>query len=103
MQESGHHVWVAHTGPSALTAAIEHRPDVMLLDIGLPGIDGYEVAQRMRRHPKLQEIVLVAMTGYGQETDRQRSQAAGFDHHLIKPADFEKVRQILMTVRDEAT
>ena len=103
VQESGHQVWVAHTGPAALAEAVEHRPDIMLLDIGLPGIDGYEVAQRMRRHPKLQDIVLVAMTGYGQETDRQRSQAAGFDHHLVKPVDFGKVRQILSTVLKEET
>lgn len=98
VQESGHHTWLAYSGPAALTEAVEHRPDIMLLDIGLPGFDGYEVAQRVRRLPKLQEIVLVAMTGYGQETDRQRSQAAGFDHHLIKPVDFGEVRQILSTV-----
>lgn len=98
VQESGHQVWLAHTGPAALSEAVEHRPDIMLLDIGLPGFDGCEVAQRMRRHPKLQGIVLVAMTGYGQATDRQRSQAAGFDHHLVKPVDFGKVRQILSTV-----
>jgi CheY-like chemotaxis protein len=98
VQESGHKTWMAHTGPTALAAALEHQPDVMLLDLGLPGIDGYEVAQRIRQQSLLHEIVLVAMTGYGQETDRLRSQEAGFDHHLIKPADFGKVRQILMTV-----
>ena len=98
LQQQGHEVWLAHTGPTALTAALEHRPDVMLLDIGLPGFDGYEVAQRIRRQPLLHEIVLVAVTGYGQETDRQRSREAGFDHHLTKPADFGKTRQILTTV-----
>ena len=76
---------------------------MVLLDIGLPGLDGYEVAKRMRQQPILQNVVLVAMTGYGQETDRQRSQEAGFDHHLVKPADFEKVQQILATVSEKAT
>ncbi|MFN0052007.1 MAG: PAS domain S-box protein [Planctomycetales bacterium] len=98
VQESGHQVWVADTGPAGVAAALKHRPDVMLLDIGLPGFDGYEVAERVRRHPLLRETVLVAMTGYGQEADRRRSQAAGFDHHLTKPVDFEIVRQILTTV-----
>ena len=65
-----------------------YRPDVVLLDIGLPGLDGFEVAKRLRQQPGLSSVVLVAMTGYGQESDRQRSQEAGFDHHLVKPADF---------------
>lgn len=103
LQESGHQVWIAQTGPAALAAALKHRPDVMLLDIGLPGFDGYEVAQRIRRQPLLHEIVLVAMTGYGHETDRQHSQKAGFDHHLIKPVDFGKVQQILANVLAGAT
>jgi CheY-like chemotaxis protein len=103
LQESGHQVWMAQTGPAALAAALKHRPDVMLLDIGLPGFDGYEVAQRIRRQPLLHEIVLVAMTGYGHETDRQRSQEAGFDHHLIKPVNFGKVQQILANVLAGAT
>jgi CheY-like chemotaxis protein len=63
-------------------------------------MNGFEVAQRMRQEPILQNVVLVAMTGYGQETDRQRSQAAGFDHHLLKPADFALVQQVLATVRE---
>ena len=93
--ESGHRVTMAHTGPTALAAALDYRPDVMLLDIGLPELDGYEVAKRIRQEPLLQDIVLVALTGYEQEADRQRAQEAGFDHHLVKPADFAKVRQIL--------
>ena len=74
----------------------------MLLDIGLPEFDGIEVAKRIRLQPTLDNIVLVAMTGYGRETDRQRSQEAGFDHHLVKPADFGRVRQILATVSEKA-
>jgi CheY-like chemotaxis protein len=67
----------------------------ILLDIGLPLWDGYEVARRIRQEPRLRDTVLVAITGYEREGDRQRSQQAGFDHHLVKPADFRKVREIL--------
>ena len=74
-----------------------------LLDIGLPGLDGFEVAKRMRQQPILQDVVLVAMTGYGKESDRQRSQEAGFDHHLVKPIKFEKVQKILASVSEKAT
>ena len=103
VREAGHLVRMAHTGPTALAAALDYRPDVMLLDIGLPELDGFEVAKRIRQEPLLHDIVLVAMTGYGQESDRQRSQEAGFDHYLVKPADFEKVRQILAAVSEKAT
>jgi signal transduction histidine kinase/CheY-like chemotaxis protein/pimeloyl-ACP methyl ester carboxylesterase len=99
---SGHRVWKAHTGQAALTAALDYRPDVILLDIGLPELDGFEVAKRIRQQPVLHNIVLVAVTGYGRETDRQRSQAAGFDHHLAKPVDFGKVQQILASVSEKA-
>jgi PAS domain S-box-containing protein len=102
LQETGHLVRVAHTGPTGLAAALDFRPNVMLLDIGLPEFDGIEVAKRMRQQPTLDNIVLVAMTGYGRETDRQRSKEAGFDHHLVKPADFRKVQQILANVSEKA-
>jgi CheY-like chemotaxis protein len=103
VQEAGHLVRMAHTGPTALAAALDYRPDVMLLDIGLPELDGFEVAKRIRQEPLLHDIVLVAMTGYGQAKGRQRMQEAGFDHYLVKPADFEKVRQILAAVSEKAT
>jgi PAS domain S-box-containing protein len=103
LQESGHLVRVAHTGPTGLAAAPDFRPDVVLLDIGLPELDGWEVAKRMRQQPALRNAVLVAMTGYGREPELQRSQDAGFDHHLVKPADFRKVQQILATVSEKAT
>ena len=103
LKESGHDVRTAQDGPTALEAALDYRPDVVLLDIGLPGLDGFEVAKRMRQQPILQNVVLVAMTGYGQESDRQRSQEAGFDHHLVKPANFEKVQEILASVSEKAT
>ena len=103
VQAVGHGVRMAHTGPTALAAARDYRPDVMLLDIGLPEWDGFEVAKRIRQESRLHDIVLVAMTGYGQAADRQRMQEAGFDHYLVKPADFEHVRQILVAVSEKST
>jgi PAS domain S-box-containing protein len=95
VQESGHLARTAHNGPTALAAALDYRPDVMLMDIGLPEWDGYEVAKRIRQEPLLHGIVLAAVTGYEQQADRQHSQQAGFDHHLVKPVDFGKIREIL--------
>jgi signal transduction histidine kinase len=102
LQASGHLVRLAHTGPTGLAAALDFRPDVVLLDIGLPELDGWQVAKRLRQQPILHDIVLVAMTGYGQNTDRQRSQKAGFDHHFVKPVDFGELRQILAAVSERA-
>ena len=103
LELSGHAVRLAYDGPSAVEAALSYRPDLVLLDIGLPGLTGLEVAERLRQEPTLRNIVLVAMTGYGQETDRLRSQEAGFDHHLVKPAEFDEVQEILATVSKKAT
>jgi CheY-like chemotaxis protein len=91
----GHEVHIAHDGPSALHLAEKERPDVLLLDIGLPGMDGYEVARRLRSTPGFADVKLIALTGYGQEADRQRSSLAGFDHHLVKPVDLEQLRALL--------
>jgi PAS domain S-box-containing protein len=91
----GHDVHRVNDGHSVVKAALGQRPHVVLLDIGLPGIDGYEIARQLRREPVLEGIVLVAITGYGHETDRQRARAAGFDHHLVKPPDFARLRTIL--------
>ena len=95
---SGHQTRTAHSGPAALEEALEFQPNAVILDIGLPGMDGYEVAQRIRMEHTLDRVVLIAMTGYGQETDRQQSKAAGFDQHLVKPADFKALLKILSTV-----
>jgi CheY-like chemotaxis protein len=81
----GHEVEVAHDGHSALEAVRGFRPEVLLLDIGLPGMDGYEVARVLRAKPEHRGLVIAAVTGYGQDEDRSRSRDAGFDHHLTKP------------------
>jgi PAS domain S-box-containing protein len=102
VKESGHDVRTAYDGSTVLEAALDYRPNVVLLDIGLPGLDGYQVAKRMRQQPVLQNVVLVAMTGYRQESDLQCSQEAGFDHHMVKPIKFEKVQKILASVSEKA-
>ena len=100
LKATGHDVRTAYDGLSAVETAIDYRPDVVLLDIGLPRLNGYEVAKRLRQHPDLKNTVLIALTGYGQDTDRQISQQAGFNHHLVKPAEFDQLKKILATVRD---
>ena len=95
LEVSGHLAWMAHDGVTALDAARQYRPQVVLLDIGLPKLDGYEVARRLREDPATKDVVIVAMTGYGQAADRERARDAGFDHHLVKPVDFAKVEQVL--------
>ena len=94
-----HEVRVAHDGPAALALAGEFRPEVVLLDIGLPGMDGNEVARLLREQPEFAETLIVALTGWGQESDVERSQAAGFDHHLLKPVDLEALLGLLTRSR----
>jgi PAS domain S-box-containing protein len=101
LRASGHDVKTAHDGLKAVQAAIDYRPDIVLLDIGLPGLNGYEVAKQLRAHPDFKHIVLVALTGYGQDSDRQTSSAAGFTHHLVKPARFEELQKILAMVVEQ--
>jgi PAS domain S-box-containing protein len=85
-------------GPTALQAARANPPDVMLVDIGLPGMSGYEVAQQIRQDPQLRGTVLVALTGYGQEEDRHRALAAGFDYHMVKPVEVDKVQGLIASL-----
>ncbi|MGC1275581.1 MAG: PAS domain S-box protein [Planctomycetaceae bacterium] len=99
LKATKHDVRTAHDGPAALEAALDYRPDVVLLDIGLPGLDGFEVARRIRQEPTLKNVVLIAMTGYGLESDRQHSQEAGFDHHLVKPADFAELQKLFAELK----
>ncbi len=91
----GHVTQVAHDGPTALTIAREFIPDVALLDIGLPVMDGYELAQLLRDEARLDGVRLVALTGYGQEQDRIRSRAAGFDAHMVKPVPVDDIEQLV--------
>jgi two-component system CheB/CheR fusion protein len=87
LRVSGYDVQCVYDGPSVLQVAKVYRPDVVVLDIGLPGMSGYDVAKQLRRHAEFGRIPLVAVTGYGQEEDRRRTQEAGFDCHLTKPVD----------------
>ena len=98
LKASGHDVRSAHDGPTAVQVALDFHPDVVFLDIGLPGLNGYEVAKRIRDQPDFQNVVLVVLTGYGQDSDRRNSLEAGFDHHLVKPARLAQLQQILATV-----
>jgi PAS domain S-box-containing protein len=95
LELSGHQVTTAYGWESAIKAAANNRPRVILLDIGLPGMDGYEVARRLRQNPDLSGTTLVALTGYGQEEDRRKSRIAGFDHHLIKPVELGELTRLL--------
>jgi len=98
---SGHDVQVAYSGQSALEMAVEYQPSVILLDIGLPEMDGYEIARRLRQRPQLSKVWLIALTGYGQDSDRQRSQEAGFDYHMVKPIDSEKLEELIAKLMKE--
>lgn len=96
---SGHETASVYTAMDALERAVSFRPDVVLLDIGLPGMNGYEVAQKMRELPGLADIRLVAVTGYGRSDDRLRARDAGFDDHLTKPVEFAVLDRALTGVR----
>jgi CheY-like chemotaxis protein len=91
----GHETQVAFDGPEALRCVGDFAPSVALLDIGLPVMDGYELARRLREVDGLQDLLLVAITGYGQDSDRRRSADAGFAHHLVKPVEMERVMALI--------
>jgi CheY-like chemotaxis protein len=91
----GAKVTVAYSGPDALDALDAADPDAVLLDIGMPGTDGYEVARRIRSTTDHADVLLIALTGWGQKEDRARSIRAGFDHHLVKPPDLDRLRSLL--------
>jgi PAS domain S-box-containing protein len=95
LQLIGHDMKTAHTGPEGIDAARDFHPDVVLLDIGLPGMDGYEVARRLRADRELAGVRIVAITGYGQDEDRKRSTSAGIDYHLVKPIDHQTLVTLL--------
>jgi CheY-like chemotaxis protein len=94
----GHEVHEAENGPAGVERALDIKPDAAVVDIGLPGFDGYEVARRLRSSPLGRAIRLIALTGYGQEEDRQNAFRAGFDSFLVKPADMNTLNTILASV-----
>ncbi len=98
LQLGGHETHVAHDGVEAIEAAEKLRPDVVLLDIGLPRLNGYEVCHRLRKEPWAKDLVLVALTGWGQEEDRHRSREAGFDAHVVKPVDHDALLRLLASL-----
>lgn len=100
LRMKGHQVQVAYDGATALSLAQAYSPHMVFLDIGMPGMDGYEVAQRMRQIDSLKDLVLVALTGWGQPEDRRRTAEAGFDHHLVKPLEPDVLESLLFKLRD---
>ncbi len=94
-KRSGHDTRVAFTGPAALEIARVFLPEIILLDIGLPGMDGFKVARKIRQLPALADALIIAMSGYGRENDLQRSQAAGINHYLVKPWKLSALPQII--------
>ena len=102
LEISGSKTETAHDGPAAIEAAARFQPEFILLDIGLPGLDGYQVAQRIRAEPWGKAVMLVAVTGWGQAEDRARSRAAGFDAHLVKPVDLDALLKLLTDTKPAA-
>jgi len=95
LQFEGHEITVRHDGLSGLAAYRSEKPDIVLLDLKMPGIDGYEVARRIRQQADSRDVTLIALTGWGHEEDRRHTQEAGFDHHLVKPINFAKLGELL--------
>jgi CheY-like chemotaxis protein len=98
LQWSGFEVQLAYDGYAAIKLTSEFRPDAVVLDIGLPGIDGYEVARRLRAQPAGDRLIIIAASGYGQKEDQQRSLAAGCDRHLTKPIDPVQLTDLLSSL-----
>lgn len=95
LKMTGHVTHTVHDGRAAIEAAATIRPDVVLLDIGLPNLNGYDVARKIREQPWGKDMVLVALTGWGQDQDRQKSRDAGFNGHLVKPLDYAALEKLL--------
>jgi CheY-like chemotaxis protein len=91
-----------HDGAAAVVAAAQFQPDVVLLDLGLPGMDGIEVARRLRSYPQLAKVRIVALTGFGQGADRRRSAAVGIESHLVKPVDVDTVMEAIAAASAKA-
>ena len=95
---TGNETYTAHDGLGAIEAVEKHRPDVVLLDIGLPKLNGHDVCRRVREQAWGKNIVLIAVTGWGQDEDRRKSHEAGFDGHLVKPVDHERLSELLRSL-----
>ena len=100
LRQAGNEVVMAHDGQTCLERAADFRPEAVLLDIGMPKMNGYDVARRIRERPWGTRAVLIALTGWGQEEDLRRSREAGFDHHLTKPPDREVLERLISGCRD---
>jgi CheY-like chemotaxis protein len=98
----GNETQTAYDGLQAIEAALSFRPELICLDIGMPKLNGYDTARRIREQPGGKEIVLVAVTGWGQDNDKRRSQEAGFNFHLVKPADPAALKEILEAVQAQS-
>jgi CheY-like chemotaxis protein len=103
LRYQGQQVTIVHDGVAALEAVAHNKPDLILLDIGLPRMDGYEVARQIREQRDYDDVVLIALTGWGQEEDRRRSREAGFNEHLTKPVDQKTLQRILMDLPPKQT
>ena len=97
----GNDIHTAYDGQEGVDAAVELRPDVIVLDIGLPKLNGYEACRRIREQPWGKDVVMIAATGWGQRNDRLRANAAGFDHHLVKPVDPQALIDLLHGIQME--
>jgi two-component system OmpR family response regulator len=96
LETLGHEVRTMHDGPSALAMVDEFAPEVVILDIGLPGMNGFEVARELRAREATRQVLMIALTGYGGESDRRQAHEAGFDHHLVKPISFTEIENVIV-------
>jgi DNA-binding response OmpR family regulator len=99
LKNRGHEVKTVHAGSSALASARSFRPAIVLLDIGLPGISGYEVARQLRDEPELHDLIIIAVSGYGQEEDVMRARESGFDDYAVKPIDPGRLDELIARAR----
>jgi CheY-like chemotaxis protein len=95
LEALGHQVHVAHSGQQALQRARSEKPEILFLDIGLPDMDGYELARSLRQMPEIAHSALIAVTGYGQQEDKDHALSAGFNHHLVKPVSLNKLERLI--------
>jgi CheY-like chemotaxis protein len=102
LQLNGYEVRMAHDGLEAVAAAASFHPEIILMDIGMPGLNGYDTATRIRQQPRGSDILLIALTGWGQAEDRRRTREAGFNAHLLKPVEEETLMRVLESNRDHA-